>query len=394
MLFGNKKEFLIVFLIAVAAASFSLLPTIDAGLRTPAGYWFTGVSSYFDPWDINTYFAAMRQGFAGSWLYRSPYPPNPPTAIPIHLDYLFLGHLARIFNLSIPFVYHSASFILGIVFLLTVYFFVRSFLRGRFWGLVCLFLIAFGGGFGFLAFGFLPDTAWPDVTVFPTLHLPNFILDQLLFLGVLFFAHRALVKFQRSAGLWAAFWGLVLGFVHPYSLLMADGVVVFLFMALLFRDKNWRRLKFLLPLVLVSVVVGGFFFKIFYLDGWYSGLPISREPLAGYATPSLPILLLGYGLLGFFALVGVFYLWREKGFAAPLLLSWFGGQLLILYLPFSWQRIVIKGLFIVICLLAVWGMRAWRLRENIDNPLRNMVKWWYVHQKPTPGCGGGTGGSV
>ncbi len=55
-LFRDRRELLIAFLIAVGAAIFSLLPTIYAWLNTPEGYWFTGVSSYFDPWDVNTYF--------------------------------------------------------------------------------------------------------------------------------------------------------------------------------------------------------------------------------------------------------------------------------------------------------------------------------------------------
>ncbi len=364
-LFESRKEFLIVLLIAVGAVSFSLLPTIYAWLSTPEGYWFTGVSSYFDPWDINAYFATMRRGVNGSWLYRDPYTPDDTRLLPTHLVYLSLGHLARIFNLPIPFVYHLASFVLGIIFLLVVYLFIRFFLRDRFWSLFCLFLISFGGGFGFVGIfegKLLPDAAWPDATVFPTLHLPHFILDQLLFLAVLFFSYQALTKRSWRCGFLTAALGLGLSFIHPYSLFVAAVVAVVIFVGLWLRDRNWRRAKFLFPLLFAGVVLGGYFFQIFYLDNSQADSFFVSQP--EYQTPSILVLTLGYGLVAVLAAVGVYRLGKEKSPAAFFLLPWFLGQLLVLYLPVTWQRIMIKSFFIVVCLLAVWGMRAWGLRKN------------------------------
>ena len=360
-LFNDKKELLTAFLIIVGAALFSLLPTIYAWLNTPEGSWFTGVSSYFDPWDINAYFAAMRQGLNGSWLYRYSYTPQDTRQLPLYLTYLLLGHLTRTFNLSLPFVYHAASFILGVVFLFSVYFFVRFFLKDKFWSLFCLFLVAFGGGFGFTGAA-LPDAAWPDATVFQTLHLPHFILDQLLFLVILFFSYRALTKQDWRYGFSVAALGLGLAFIHPYSLFVADVVIAVLFVGLWLKDRNWRRVKFLFPLAFISVIISGYFFKIFYLDNPQAGSFFVSQPT--YKTPSVLVLALGYGLVTALAVVGVYHLWREKTPPAFFLLSWFFGQLLALYLPVSWQRIMIKSFFIIACLCAVWGMRALKLKKN------------------------------
>jgi len=366
-LFKDRKEFLVAFSIAVAAASFSLLPTIYAWLNTPEGYWFTGVSSYFDPWDINAYFSAMRQGFDGSWLYRNPYQPSDVRRLPIQLAYLFLGRLTRTFDLPIPSVYHAVSFVLGVVFLLTVYFFVRFFLKDKFWSLVCLFLVAFGGGFGFFGLPegkLLPDTAWPDATTFSTLHLPHFMLDQLFFLGVLFFSYRALTKSNWRCGFAAAVLGIGLGFIHPYSLTVATVIVGIFFIGFWVRGKSWRQSKLLLPLLLVSLPTVGYFFKIFYLDTGGMGALWSNKAASLFLTPPLPVLFLSYGLVAALALIGAHRLWKEKTSPSLLLLSWSGGQLLMLYFPVSWQRIMIKSFFIVLCLLAVWGMRALSLRKN------------------------------
>ena len=360
-----KREILIAFLIAVGAASFSLLPTIYAWLNTPDGYWFTGVSSFFDPWDINAYFSGMRQGFEGSWLYRNPYHPSDARRLPIYLTYLSLGHLARIFNLSISLVYHAASFILGVSFLLAVYFFIRFFLKDKFWSLFCLYLVAFGGGFGFMALGVLPDTAWPDATIFQTLHMPHLIFDQLLFLGVLFLSYRALTKLNWCCGFLAAGLGLGLAFIHPYSLFVADVVAVALPVGLWLKDRNWQRVKFLFPLAFVSTVIGGYFFKTFYLDNPQADPFFVNQP--AYKTPSILVLALGYGLVAAFAVVGVHRLWKEKTPAAFFLLPWFFGQLLALQLPVSWQRIMIKSFFIVVCLLAVWGMRSLKLKMKYQS---------------------------
>lgn len=354
------------FLIAIAAAIFSLLPTIWAGIHTPQGMWFTGVSSYFDPWDINTYFAAMRQGFGGSLLFRDPYNPTSNRA-PLHLIYLLLGHLARVLHLSVPTTFYSAGFVLGVVFLLAVYFFVRHFLHSKFWGLVCLYLVAFGGGFGGLVLfqgQLLPDTAYPDVTVFPTLHLPHFILDEFLFLGVLFLSYLALTQHRWRYGLAASFLGGLLSFIHPYSLFVADVVLGVFLTALYLKDKDWRRVRFLLPLAFVGLSAACYFFGIFYRA---SGHPLKISSSSQFATPSPVTLFLGYGLVAALALKGAYHLWKEKemSYESLFLLSWFLGHFSVLYLPISWQRIMIKSFFVVLCLLAVVGMRALDLRKDL-----------------------------
>jgi len=365
-LFKDRKEFLLAFLIAIAAAAFSLLPTVYAWLNTPEGYWFTGVSSFFDPWDINTYFAAMRQGFDGAWFYRPSYNPFDTWRVPAHLTYLFLGNLSRTFKLSIPTIYHVASFTLGIVFLLFVYLFIRFFLKNKFWSLLCLYLVAFGGGFGFVGIFegiLLPDAAWPDATIFQTLHLPHLILDQTLFLGVLLLSFRTLTTFSWRYGFLAAVAGVGLGFIHPYSLFVADVVAAFLLLGLWLKDRNWRRVRFLSPLVFVSIMTGSYFLKIFYLDNFSGGPLLVGSAAVGYETRSV-WLLLGYGLVAVLALVGVYHLWREKTSQSLLLLSWFFGHFLALHLPVPWQRIMIKSFFIAVCLLAISGMRVLRLRKS------------------------------
>ncbi len=176
------------------------------------------------------------------------------------------------------------------------------------------------------------------------------------------FSYRALTRHSWRCGFSVAALGLSLAFIHPYSLFVADVVVGALLVALWLRDRNWRRAKFLFPLAFISIISGGYFFKTFYLGNPQAGSFFVSQP--DYKTPSVLVLALGYGLVAAFAVVGVYRLGKEKTPAALFLLPWFFGQLLALHLPVSWQRIMIKSLFIVVCLLAAWGMRSLKLRKN------------------------------
>ena len=50
----------------------------------------------------------MRQGYAGSWLFRLPYSVEEQEGIVFFTLYLALGHLARLTGLSLVFVFHAA----------------------------------------------------------------------------------------------------------------------------------------------------------------------------------------------------------------------------------------------------------------------------------------------
>lgn len=354
----RKQELIYVLSLALLASFFSLLPTLWAWFQTPHGFWFSGFNFWFDPWDINSYFANMRQGVLGHWLYQDPYHPDKSTPLPIFTLYLFLGHLAGIFNLPVPVVYHLASIFLTIMFFFVLYMFLSLFLKERSERFLSLILITFGGGAGWLFFPFgiyLQDFGFPDGTVFQTLHLPNFILDQTLFLTTLFFFFQSLFSKRWSFSLPAILSGIFLSSIHPYSLF----VVIIIFISFSFL-LLWRRKLFPQPLKLLLqffpwVVILFFFYLLLRTTPFFDSKVITLKPTL--ATPSPLVLLLGYGLLTPLAILGVINLWQQNSKKSLFLIAWFFSQFAILYIPVDFQRILIKSLFIIFCLVAVFGLR-------------------------------------
>ena len=76
-------------LVIVAAAG---LPYLLA-YRVPPDHIFMGV--LVNPADGNSYFAKMREGWRGDWLFTLPYTAQPGAGALIFTYYLFLGHVAR-----------------------------------------------------------------------------------------------------------------------------------------------------------------------------------------------------------------------------------------------------------------------------------------------------------
>ena len=82
------------------------VPIIAGLLLAPDGKTFTGV--VYNPLDLNSYLADMRQGYQGHWLYVLPYTAQRSTPVPLFMFYIVLGHLARLTALSLPAMFHIA----------------------------------------------------------------------------------------------------------------------------------------------------------------------------------------------------------------------------------------------------------------------------------------------
>lgn len=364
----EKKEFLWVILLGFLASFLSLAPTILAYLETPSGFWFAGFNVLFNPWDINTYFANIRQGINGYWLYHNPYLTIPSPPLPVYLPYLFLGHLARIFSLPVPIIYHLSAIFLTPLLFLVIYVLISFFLKERKIRLLTLCLVVFGGGIGWMFFPenlYLADFSFPDATIFPSLNFPHFILNQTLFLATLLLSFLSFLYRKIKFSFLASAAGFLLAFIHPYSLF----VIFFIF------------LGYLLLFFLKRRSLGGIIY--FFPQFFFWGLTLAvfyyflRDSAGLYIqemrTPEAILMVLSYGILSPLALVGAVILWRRGDAKSLFLFSWLVFHSLALYLPFSFQRHFVKSFFVIICLSAVLGVK--KLVGYLKNPWP--VYFWF-----------------
>lgn len=339
-LVSDKREVTSVFLVSLLAVFIFFLPVIYAGVITPKGFVFSGFHSLFDPTDINAYLDYIRQGREGNFLSEDfqTYE-NTRAKAPIHLFYIFLGHLGRLSGTTDLTVYYLATVTVTVITILFLYYLVKSLFKDRVLVWTTFLLTIFGGGLSLYNF--------PDFNFFQTLYFPHVIADQLLLLLILFFGARSVANKSWKDSLFIAFLGLLLSFIHPYMLFLTIAVLsVYFFSVHFYFRKGVSSAVYLVPIIAVAV-----FSYIFFSNQFKSLNILSVATSNPFSPPTFFNLFTMYFPLSLTALFGLIVFAKEKTKTKEnlLIVSWVFTQLLILYLPFSFARLFIKGFFIALC---------------------------------------------
>src|SRR5579859_848232 len=337
-------------LVIVAAAG---LPYLLA-YRVPADHVFMGV--LVNPADGNSYFAKMREGWRGDWLFTLPYTAQPGAGALIFTYYLFLGHLARWTGASLDLVFALARAAGGLALLLTAYAYIARFIPARRWRMAAWLLFSLGSGLGWLAvpFGAFTSDLWvaeaiPFLSVFVNAH---FALAAALMLWVA----PGLAGPSVSAGRLAliALATIVLAQVQPLALLNIGLTLAGVWgWWLLQKRLSWASLA---PGLVFGVCAAPW---VGY-DALVSRLnPVLAQWNAQNVTPSPALwdVALAGGVLLVLALAGIVVAVRRRTELDMLPVIWLGLGALALYAPFALQRRLTLGLWMPLTLLAISGLR-------------------------------------
>lgn len=329
----------------------------------PPGHVFGGF--LINPADGNSYFAKMRAGLRGEWLFTLPYTAEPGAGAFIFTYYLLLGHLARWTGASLDLVYHAARVIGGLVLLLAAYGFVARFFETGRARLAVWALYALGSGLGWLAVAFGGFTAdlWvaeaiPFLTVFANAH---FALATALLLLLILWTVPGLsepdVSLARLSIIAVA--TTALAQVLPMALLNVGLVLASVFVWRFFACRptswaGWRRewaagAMFGLAALPWVVHAAALTFVHPVLSQWNAQNQTPSPPLWDAAIAGGAMLLL--------AVPGVVIAARRRTPLDMILLLWLGLGALALYAPFSLQRRLSIGLWMPLALLAGLGLR-------------------------------------
>lgn len=343
----------------------TVIPFLYAYASAPKASRFAGLLS--NPQDGNTYLAKMRYGARGEWLLRLSFTSEDHQGALAYPFYLLLGRLASMLSFPLVVVYHLARLLSGLFLLLAGYLFISHFLvgAGRVWLAFLLFSLASGWGWIAAPLGYMsPDLLVPESTTFHAIFAtPHFPLATGLLLLTLWSALRVLRGGGLRADLLGGLMSVLLALVHPFLILTLWAVII-LWAALcsLARRSLSRQEATSLAVILLSPLpVLGISYITLYLN------PVLKVWMQQNVTPSPPPwgLLLGYGFLGLLALLGLIALARSpEGRLLHLedrllLLSWFGINLVLVYLPLSLQRRFLEGFQMPLSLLATLGVYAY-----------------------------------
>jgi hypothetical protein len=351
---------------ALGSAALIILTSIPYGLgwlmETP-DHAFSGFFVAIE--DGNNYLAAMYQGAAGRWLFHNPYTPEPHAGLFANFIYLVLGKLAHLSNLPMVLVLHLARAAAIPLLLLALYRFVAHFTPWHAVRRLSWFLVAFGGGLGWLwvlaggtfAPGAMPTDLWvPDASAFLTmLTFPHLVLAQASILWLAISGLRFLRHPNGRDGFSVALSAMLLSLIHPYSPPILIGLLT-----LYWAWQGWRSRTFAWkPLLRLGVASSPSLPFLVHALFVFHADPILRswQEQNLVRSPHPLFYLLGFGLLCPLALVGLLRrtpLSRQQDF--PFLVLWVLVIPVLLYIPSNLQRRFLNGYQVPLALMAVCGL--------------------------------------
>jgi hypothetical protein len=340
---------------------------------TPAGYHYTWIIPPYSE-DSLGYLSWSRQAANGNLLFQMKYTALPHAAFLFHPFFLICGWLTSLFGCDIGII-HWAVKAVGVVFFLVTFFRYADYLGlNGFQSVAASILVGVSSGIGGLLvwidladqLQMVPADLWAvEVNTFwCLLWNPLFPYALTLILLVIYWSDRG-ARDGRGRDFW--FGGLATGMlalIHPYSvpLLFAFTVIVTL------QRKRAAALNYLSRYFFAS-----FPFVLYVV--WISEFNplVSRHSVMGAMhSPPLAVCLMGFGLplLFFAAGLATERIQLVKRYW-PLML-WFLLGLAFAYLPFWFQRKLIFGAHIPLCILA--GISFERILIRYSGPAAR-IRW-------------------
>jgi len=403
----SKDEFKFVIKWSVLILAITCIPYLYGYLSAPSKLSFIGLS-VCNSADFNTYLAWARQAKEGELLFKCQYTSEEQKRIFFNPLFLSLGVISRVTSLPLIGVFHIFRIISGFFLLFISYLFISFIISDKYIRRVAFFLILVSSGFGAYLYvlrlvnpqgSLLPIDLWvPEAITFWTIYLsPLFSISSALiltiFLLMLKFFKDGKIKFVLYAGLIL----LALGSIHPYDLFIVYPPLLFYSLYLSFKNKSFFK-GLLLPFLTLFL----FSLPIVLYNYWcLQENPIFQDWLsAPRLSPSPLSYILGYGFVFIFALLGgirvlILKLVPDSDWGAapdsgrgpvlnsdggPVLSSgrgkdtqylplfWVLSSACLIYLPLSFQRKLIEGVHIPLCILAAEGLfwGAKKLKRLLD----------------------------
>jgi hypothetical protein len=350
----------------------------------PDGFAFVGTAYNID--DYCNYLSWLRQTMDGHFFLRSLFTTDPQGGREFNVFFWVLGRLAHLIHLSPQAILQVARVGGGVALLSLIYRFYRLCLpdnipaRLTAFGFACL-----GSGFGWVSWAHWRDKnlpgspvdAWqPEAFTFLSLYTSAlFTVSTALIVGALY----ALLRGEQT-GKWrypviAGLCGAILGNMHSYDVLhLAAAWGLFLVVWTVQRRGvsvagTWGRAILALGLTMPTTLYQYFLLKQDAVFSKRAAVPTLSPPLWHYV--------LGYGLVFLLAVVGLLFSRqllrarrnRDGGAEGtrplsmrpnPLLFAscWAVAGLAVIYLPFAFQRKMLMGEHVPLCLLAGVGAAA------------------------------------
>ncbi len=352
------------FVTATVILGLTLIPIYAGYLAQTPAQNFAGV--VYDRQDFEVHKATMVQGAQGHLTYRFMFSTEQGSEKAVKGFYLLLGRLAGAMRLEPTFAYHAARLLFGLLALLMIFRFLSFVFPDIPARRASFLLAAIGSGFGWiqLVFNWQPTAQISPIDFwlidlyefFSLVTFPHFSAVAILILITAMAFDRFLTSRRFIHWILAAAAGLVLVAFHPFSIIIANLAVAGVALGHWRANRRLDRgivisglmlLMTQLPLIIYNVLA-------FSSDPYWEQFRVQMVLL----SPPPVYYLLGLGVLGPLAVLGIRHVWIERDRLGIMAATWVVGVFGLVYLPTLLQRRFTAHLTIPLGLLAVMGVRS------------------------------------
>lgn len=303
-----------------------------------------------NPIDGNSYFAKMMLGWTGQWEFHLLYSSQYGDGSPLFLFYIFLGHTARWFGLSIPLVFQIARLIGAISLFFAGYHLSLSlFPQSEVWAKRLLLLLTFGSGMGWILLttgsitsDFWVAEAYPFLSAYSN---PHFCFGLAISIEILL-RYRSVRDLNTVVLI--GFLALLESVIMPFEVILCGAIGGLLFLVDVVRKKaiSWKWL--------LAVGIGGGIFVLYQyyitsqdalLNAWNAQNNTASPAIWDFILSFSPVLILA----------GI-QLCRKKDTNSPIqeiMAAWIVAAFILIFIPFNLQRRFLLGFYIPCATLAV-----------------------------------------
>jgi hypothetical protein len=364
-----SREWLVALALAIGLTILTGIPYALGYVFARPGTQFTGV--LMSPDDANSYLAKMQQGYMGAWLYTIPFTSEPHAAEFVGGFYLLLGHLARLFNLSVLQMWHLARCASALVLFLVTFAFIRAFIEDAYTRRIAYLLALTGSGLGWLLvlsgqmhlFSTSPvDFEMPEShPFFSALTFPHFAVGTALILISVWWSIRTLDMERLGLAVATGVVNLALAIVYPFLIYLSAAVVALNWLNLSLASRRLRlRAGFLAGItLLVPAPLLLYYWLVLRTN------PVFRAWDAQAITPSPHPFhyVIAYGVMLALAAPAL----RQREFRG--LWLWVLAVAFLIYAPLNPQRRFVEGVQVPLAVLAARGLTSYYLPKLRATPL-------------------------
>lgn len=355
----------------------TFLPYAIAMFASNDTWRFLGVLA--NPKDGATYFAKIRQGIYGNWLYDLRYTPETHDSAGLFTFYLLLGHIARLFGFSNFVIFHLARIATSLFMFTAFYqfgaavwqrlrprrtfFAITSLASGLGW--LLLPLLSYGGSLP-------PDLAIPEAfPLYASYANPHFPLS----IGCLALMAAQLLSVFRpgfkeaptvdNGGLQLILLSIIVSIVQPPAMIGVGAALVCFILISSYTNRRipWHEVRWGSMVWLPAFPVALYYILVFRTNtimGQFNEQNITPSPNVFFTFTSLSLLL-------FIAFPGITRAIRRfERDGDQFMLLWLILNLIAIYSPYGLQRRFFIGLIIPLAFFAV----------------RAIEDYWFYHIAP------------